>query len=380
MRARQLKPGFFKNEDLAECSPWARLVFAGLWTMADRAGRLEDRPKRIKAELLPFDSEPILPILDELERWGFIRRYKAHGRDLMWIPRFAAHQNPHKNEKESELPPHPDDPWGQAGDQGPGGTARSNGNGGAGHDGAPDRHGAGTVQARCEFGKRRASSPIPSSPTTSSPTTSSPIVRGQVPVRSRSRAAALLSEPSGPGLGYAPGERSDAGGGGVVGVGERLGRETYEAQAYAVSLEIQQIGEGYPPERFDPGAADTALKEISKRRQWPGLGRVLGDLAARLASDQWTRENGRFAPMLSRYIRERMWLMKVPEQRAAPDRYASPESKAIDDIAEKLRRKEQPHDHTQCPEGDPAKRPGSAAAPGAPFSPVQAGERAGPVG
>ncbi|MCX8018393.1 MAG: hypothetical protein N2690_10910, partial [Rhodocyclaceae bacterium] len=56
MRARNIKPGFYKNEDLAECSVWARLIFPGLWMMADRDGRLEDRPKRIKAELLPFDA------------------------------------------------------------------------------------------------------------------------------------------------------------------------------------------------------------------------------------------------------------------------------------------------------------------------------------
>jgi len=36
MRARNIKPGFFSNEDLAECSPWSRLCFAGLWLLADR--------------------------------------------------------------------------------------------------------------------------------------------------------------------------------------------------------------------------------------------------------------------------------------------------------------------------------------------------------
>ena len=50
-RARNIKPGFFKNEDLAECSPWARLCFAGLWTLADREGRLEDRANVIQDEL-----------------------------------------------------------------------------------------------------------------------------------------------------------------------------------------------------------------------------------------------------------------------------------------------------------------------------------------
>ena len=66
MRARNIKPGFFKNEDLAECSPWARLCFAGLWTLADRDGRLEDRPKRIKAELFAFDAVDVDPLLGEL--------------------------------------------------------------------------------------------------------------------------------------------------------------------------------------------------------------------------------------------------------------------------------------------------------------------------
>jgi len=46
-RSRNIKPGFFRNEMLAECSPLARLLFAGLWCLADRFGRLEDRPKRI---------------------------------------------------------------------------------------------------------------------------------------------------------------------------------------------------------------------------------------------------------------------------------------------------------------------------------------------
>ena len=47
-RARNIKPGFFKNEFLAEMPCEVRLLFIGLWTLADREGRLEDRPKRIK--------------------------------------------------------------------------------------------------------------------------------------------------------------------------------------------------------------------------------------------------------------------------------------------------------------------------------------------
>jgi len=47
-RTRSIKPSFFKNEFLAECEPMARLLFVGLWTLADRDGRLELRPRRIE--------------------------------------------------------------------------------------------------------------------------------------------------------------------------------------------------------------------------------------------------------------------------------------------------------------------------------------------
>ena len=49
-RARNIKPGFFLNEELGVLPPLVRILFAGLWCIADRDGRLEDRPKRIKME------------------------------------------------------------------------------------------------------------------------------------------------------------------------------------------------------------------------------------------------------------------------------------------------------------------------------------------
>jgi hypothetical protein len=105
MRARNLKPGFFKNEDLAECSPWARLCFSGLWLLADREGRMENRPKRIKGELFAFDSIEVEPLLDELEQHGFIQRYDVDGRGLIQILAFSKHQHPHHKEPPSDLPP-----------------------------------------------------------------------------------------------------------------------------------------------------------------------------------------------------------------------------------------------------------------------------------
>ncbi len=106
-RARNLKPGLYKNEDLAECSVWARYIFPGMWTLADRDGRLEDRPKRIKAELLAFDSVEVEPLLQELAARGFIRRYSVDGVAIIQVVTFAKHQNPHHREAPSELPAEP---------------------------------------------------------------------------------------------------------------------------------------------------------------------------------------------------------------------------------------------------------------------------------
>ncbi len=104
-RARNIKPAFFKNEALAECSPLARLLFAGLWCLADREGRLEDRPKRIRAELLPYDDGNVDDMLQELHEAGFILRYAAPGGRFIQVLNFSKHQNPHHREAESTIPP-----------------------------------------------------------------------------------------------------------------------------------------------------------------------------------------------------------------------------------------------------------------------------------
>lgn len=103
-RSRNLKPGFFKNEALAELPPLTRLLFSGLWGIADRKGRLEDRPKRIRAELLPYDDGSVDAMLDELHQAGFILRYQHGEQRFIQVVNFAKHQNPHVREPESTIP------------------------------------------------------------------------------------------------------------------------------------------------------------------------------------------------------------------------------------------------------------------------------------
>lgn len=107
-RIRLLKPEFFTNLSLASCSAHARLLYAGLWCLADREGRLEDIPKKIEGEIFPHERVKIAKLLQELEKGNFIVRYKSgSGKDLrryIAIPSFAKHQHPHPNEKPSKIP------------------------------------------------------------------------------------------------------------------------------------------------------------------------------------------------------------------------------------------------------------------------------------
>lgn len=132
-RARNIKPGFFTNEELVELPFSTRLLFIGLWTLADREGRLEDKPKRIKMNIFPADTVDVDAALDELQASGFLKRYEAGGERYIQVLAFRKHQNPHRDEKASLIP-------------------------------APEGHGASTVQAPCKDDANPADSLIPDSP------------------------------------------------------------------------------------------------------------------------------------------------------------------------------------------------------------------------
>ena len=105
-RIRTIKPDFFLDDELAELSPLTRLLFIGLWTLVDCQGRMEDRPKRIRAQLHPFDDGDTDAMLQALHDAGFITRYEADGKRYLEIRTFTKHQRLTGKEAEacSEMP------------------------------------------------------------------------------------------------------------------------------------------------------------------------------------------------------------------------------------------------------------------------------------
>lgn len=68
----------FINEDLNTLPAMTRWLFLGLLSLADETGLLEDRPRRIKAQVLPYDDADVDDMLDHLAQVGLINRQRDH--------------------------------------------------------------------------------------------------------------------------------------------------------------------------------------------------------------------------------------------------------------------------------------------------------------
>lgn len=105
---RKIHPGFFLNEALADLPASTRLLFIGLWTLADREGRLQDRPRRIAAQIFPYESyhdeTSVDTMLTSLDTNGFILRYMVNNQPFIQITNFIRYQQPHQRESPSKIP------------------------------------------------------------------------------------------------------------------------------------------------------------------------------------------------------------------------------------------------------------------------------------
>ena len=104
-RIRSIKPEFFLHEDLTDLSPLTRILFVGLWCLADKEGRLNDRPRTIKAQALPFDEVDVDKALWDLVGIDCITRYCYQDANFIQINNWEKHQRPHHTERQSDLPP-----------------------------------------------------------------------------------------------------------------------------------------------------------------------------------------------------------------------------------------------------------------------------------
>ena len=281
MRARNIKPGFFTDEDLVECSFPARILFAGLPCLADRMGRMEYRPKKIKMLLMPADDVDCSVLLDELAKAGKIKRYEAEGKILLWIPGFLNHQEPHRNEKTSILPRHPEDGHPEEGPR-----AKSDNASDQGQNNVGPRTDALALIPDSGFLIPDSGIIPPPTPVSTPPAPARTITRGNP-------------------------------GGGVSDSDSEAAEQEMPDDPERYPEEFQNIVQAYPAHRVDFVPAYAEYEKLRKRRDF-SWHRLETDLSKRTVCDDWTRSAGQFVPGLSRYLRERQWMSPIPDARAAP--------------------------------------------------------------
>ncbi|MDH5542036.1 MAG: HNH endonuclease [Nitrospinota bacterium] len=110
LRIRSVKPEYFFDENLADMPALCRIFYLGLKGAADRKGRLEDRPRMLKAMILPYDeadADEFLKYLSEYNnRFGqpYITRYKVNDTGYIQINNFLSEEIPGKYEPSSRIP------------------------------------------------------------------------------------------------------------------------------------------------------------------------------------------------------------------------------------------------------------------------------------
>lgn len=235
------------NDTLADVEPLGRLLFAGLWCIADREGRLEDRPRRIKAEVLPYDDCDVDQLLDQLVRHEFIQRYQVGGEQYIQIINFSKHQNPHKNEADSVIPGPEDATYTQA----------------------PDKHSTSTVQVPDMHNTNPADSlnMIPDSLN---------MIPSSAQAHQESGQADQLLD-------------------------EQRKRATKRS---SLAERFDQFWAAYPKKR-SKGQAEKAWAKIKPNEQL--LGQMLDAIERAKTSVDWTRDSGKYMPYPATWLNAKGW-------------------------------------------------------------------------
>lgn len=104
-RIRTIKPEFWSDDRVGECSVSARLLLIASLNFADDYGGLDRSSKQLKAQAFPYDSIDCEPLVAELLRAGLFIEYEASEKLYLHIKNFRKHQKVEKPAK-PRIPPY----------------------------------------------------------------------------------------------------------------------------------------------------------------------------------------------------------------------------------------------------------------------------------
>lgn len=94
-RIRTIKPEFWTSEQIAECSPNARLTFVGMWNFCDDYGVHPASCARLKMQIFPADAftkSDVRGFIEELINNDLIQEYEVDGETYWHVKQWDKHQ------------------------------------------------------------------------------------------------------------------------------------------------------------------------------------------------------------------------------------------------------------------------------------------------
>ena len=91
-RIRTVKPDFWTDEALTECSLSARLMFIGMFNFSDDNGNMQRSSKQLKMKIFPADDIDCEKLLGELITHGLVSEYSVSDKKYIHIKGFKVHQ------------------------------------------------------------------------------------------------------------------------------------------------------------------------------------------------------------------------------------------------------------------------------------------------
>jgi hypothetical protein len=93
-RIRSIHPGLWTDEAFVSLSPYARLLFIGMWNECDDKGLFPWSPLKLKMRVLPADTVDAAELLVEIEAAGLIQSYTWCGKPFGAVRNFTKYQRP----------------------------------------------------------------------------------------------------------------------------------------------------------------------------------------------------------------------------------------------------------------------------------------------
>lgn len=86
-RKRIIDPSFWIDEDIGKLSPWARLLYIGLWGVCDdNYATFPNKLGELKIQIFPYDNVKVDKLLKELANIGKIIPFKdKDGQDYWYL-------------------------------------------------------------------------------------------------------------------------------------------------------------------------------------------------------------------------------------------------------------------------------------------------------